>query len=368
MSQVLVSIVIPFYNRESSLRLCVNSILRAQYKTTEIILVDDGSTDSSTEIADSIASKYENVRVIHQQNKGVSSARNRGIEEANGEWITFVDSDDVVLSNHFDIVLAEANGVDLLMVESGRRKLDNLFETPCIKVKRIESDCAREYLMSPKFNPFKNIFYSIWDKFFRLDIISSNNIRFDESMSLGEDQVFVCEYLKHAGKMVRTTLPTYICVDWDIPIEHLGRKLRKPEDYLYNQIKGYEALKGLCEVVNNQVAEKYAVNFGIDRPITKILYGFAKKENQTIIDKEHLFEFLENKVVPFLHSIDTRKYNATSIDVRIARAILLNRGVSDAYKWADLWVNHIRPIIVRTGGVLFMPKNYISYRVSKFSH
>lgn len=365
---MLISVIIPFYNRVNTLRTCVESVLRADYRNTEIILVDDGSSDGSAEIADEFASKNSNVHVIHQQNGGVSAARNRGIDEARGEWITFVDSDDVVLPNHFDIVKYEGCDAELLMVGSGKRKPDNLVGVSGVNGKRIRSESAREYLMGPQFNPFKNIFYSIWDKFFKLDIINTYHIRFDESMSLGEDQVFVCDYLMHAGTMVHTTVPTYICVEWDTPVEHLGRKMRSPEDYLYNQIKGYEALRSLSMELKNRTAGKYAADFGINRPITKIVYGFAKECNRDLMEKGALLNFIETKVIPFLRTIDCKKYNAVNFDVRFTRYLLLKRGADTAYKWADLWVNHLQPVYNRMQSIFMMPKNFISYRMSKFFH
>lgn len=95
---MLVSIIVPVYNVESYLRTCVDSILNQTYKDIELILVDDGSKDKSGEICDEYASKDSRVRVIHQENKGLSGARNTGIENMTGELLMFVDSDDWISS------------------------------------------------------------------------------------------------------------------------------------------------------------------------------------------------------------------------------------------------------------------------------
>ena len=89
-----VSCIVPLYNVEQYLKDCVDSLLQISEIAVEIILVDDGSTDSSLEIAKQYADRYAQIKVIHQPNKGLSEARNRGLEVAKGEYIAFIDSDD----------------------------------------------------------------------------------------------------------------------------------------------------------------------------------------------------------------------------------------------------------------------------------
>ena len=90
-----------FYNVEYYLNECINSILNQTYNNLEIILVDDGSTDNSGNIAEHYASKDQRIKLIHKQNGGLSDARNTGIDIANGSFITFVDSDDALCPDTF---------------------------------------------------------------------------------------------------------------------------------------------------------------------------------------------------------------------------------------------------------------------------
>ena len=90
----LLSIIVPVYNVEMYLKRCVDSILKQDYDNMEIILVDDGSTDSSGVICDQYASNYKNVKVIHKKNGGLSDARNFGLDNCRGQYISFIDSDD----------------------------------------------------------------------------------------------------------------------------------------------------------------------------------------------------------------------------------------------------------------------------------
>ena len=92
--EVILSVIVPVYNSEGTIQRCVDSLLNSTFKATEIILIDDGSTDHSGTILDDYAKKNENVIVAHFQNGGSSYARNRGIERAHGKFITFVDADD----------------------------------------------------------------------------------------------------------------------------------------------------------------------------------------------------------------------------------------------------------------------------------
>ena len=98
----LVSVIIPIYNVEEYLSECINSIISQTYRNIEIILVDDGSPDASGSICDEYALKDERIRVVHKKNGGLSSARNAGLEIANGQYITFVDSDDWVAPTFLD--------------------------------------------------------------------------------------------------------------------------------------------------------------------------------------------------------------------------------------------------------------------------
>ena len=102
MENKLVSVIVPVFNREKEIDRCVKSILNQTYENIELILVDDGSAYSSLAICESYSEKDQRVRVFHQENNGVSSARNLGMQNAKGEYLTFVDSDDYVASDYVE--------------------------------------------------------------------------------------------------------------------------------------------------------------------------------------------------------------------------------------------------------------------------
>lgn len=111
----LVSVIVPVYNVEMQLRNCILSIVRQTYKNIEIILVDDGSTDSSGIICDQLAECFNNIKVIHKENGGLSSARNTALRFAKGDYYVFVDSDDYVADNMIEVMMKKADGADLVI-------------------------------------------------------------------------------------------------------------------------------------------------------------------------------------------------------------------------------------------------------------
>ena len=116
------SIIVPVYNVAQWLPETVDSVLEQTFRDFELILVDDGSGDGSGEICDSYAEKDSRVRVIHQKNAGVSAARNAGVAAAEGDWIGFVDSDDIIEKDMFAVMmaLAEQYGADVVQCQHDR--------------------------------------------------------------------------------------------------------------------------------------------------------------------------------------------------------------------------------------------------------
>lgn len=130
----MVSIVVPVYNVEKNIRYCLESLINQSYKNLEIILIDDGSTDRSGDICDEYALKYNEVQVYHKENGGLSDARNYGMKYVSGNWIVFVDSDDLICYNFVSQLLffAETNNLDIAVCdfcELPEKRLENLPDT-----------------------------------------------------------------------------------------------------------------------------------------------------------------------------------------------------------------------------------------------
>lgn len=112
-----ISVIVPVYNTEEYLKNCIMSVVRQTYDNWELILVDDGSSDGSLSIADLAAEKDERIRVIHQKNAGPGAARNRGIEEALGDYVVFLDSDDYIDKNYFQLLVPKARINDVVFID-----------------------------------------------------------------------------------------------------------------------------------------------------------------------------------------------------------------------------------------------------------
>ena len=153
-TKFLVSVVVPVYNVENYIGYCIKSIINQSYKDLDIILIDDGSTDTSGQICDEWAKSDDRISVIHKTNGGLSDARNVGIDIATGEYITFIDSDDYILPTFIEYLynLISKNNADisvcqLINVDESNSVISSGGE-PLDKIVRGNSDCMKEYLSS----------------------------------------------------------------------------------------------------------------------------------------------------------------------------------------------------------------------------
>ena len=197
-----VSIIVPVYNAESYLHKCLESILNQTFKDFELILIDDGSTDSSGEICDDYNKKDCRIRVIHKLNEGVSIARNIGVEISKGKYIMFADADDYVELNWCEEMYSVITKNSNSMVISGICLYNERLKVNTKIYKKI-SDSEKSLRLTKKdlfFLYEKHLINSPCNKIFISKIIKDNNIKFDFNLSLGEDLLFNLNYLKKVDK------------------------------------------------------------------------------------------------------------------------------------------------------------------------
>lgn len=207
----MISIIIPVYNAEGYLNCCMKSIVSQTYKDWEVILVDDGSKDTSAGICDKYAEEYPNIRCIHKKNGGVSSARNTGIEQAKGEWIFFCDADDMLLPGALEKMTAEAEQHQTEFLMFGYEKVSETGKSLLKKIEQKDKIINRNKALLEMFKasdyPYQGY---LWCKLFRRNIINENHISFDENISFNEDRLFIIEYLtKVKSDVFYTTSPVY---------------------------------------------------------------------------------------------------------------------------------------------------------------
>jgi glycosyltransferase involved in cell wall biosynthesis len=187
-----ISVIVPVYNVERYLCKCLDSILNQTFTNFELLLIDDGSLDASGQICDEYALKDVRIRVFHKENGGVSSARNLGLDNAKGKWIAFIDSDDWVDSTYLEHLLEGDEDVELRVMGIIKQK----------RSKKWTKEVAHEelFLMDDFWRFYKlymtySIFLGPYVKLFLLAVINKINIRFNPSLSYGEDCIFNLQYL-----------------------------------------------------------------------------------------------------------------------------------------------------------------------------
>lgn len=311
MENILISVIIPIYNRECTIKTCLEGILSSDYLNYEIVIVDDGSTDNSLKICKYFAEKNSRIRVFHQDNKGVSKARNEGIKLARGKWITFVDSDDTIRADYFSSIankLLNIENLDLTFV--GHSSADVLIDGT-VNIKNVGYNGTYKILKGTsniihwlfnEISPYECCFYSVWNKLFRADIIREHNLFFEEDITLTEDQIFILNYLRYTKTLLYNNTPFYITCNWSINERKysLGGNLRTPEYYIYIQSKNYQAFKDLYSLVPDYGLKKYAVNYILDRPISRILFQYLSVYNFYKYGYKRLHRIAKNNIKPLL--------------------------------------------------------------------
>lgn len=203
-----ISVIVPVYNAEAFLTQSIESILVQSFNDFELILVDDGSMDGSGDICDAYSKQDHRVRVIHQANAGVSAARNAGLHAARGEWVTFVDSDDIVLDCFLSSLLSVASmDKQIDLAYCGYAIADNSMSIKTYRTHYyVGVESIRQILSSTKF-----LFRcSPWAKLFRSSIIKENGLEFDANLQISEDRLFVYNYLLYVRGIAATSTIGYL--------------------------------------------------------------------------------------------------------------------------------------------------------------
>ncbi|MBR5341250.1 MAG: glycosyltransferase family 2 protein [Erysipelotrichaceae bacterium] len=206
------TIIVPVYNGEKSLKRCVESILAQDYKDFEALLIDDGSKDDSYKIMSEFAKEDERIIPIHKENGGVSSTRNLGLEKARGKYIQFIDVDDWLPFDSAKLMVRamEENKADMVIGDFYRVVDDKISKKGSIR----EGGMITRNLFADKMMITPADFYygALWNKLYRKEIIDKYKIRMDENISYCEDTIFNLEYLLHANLIYVLKSPVYYYV------------------------------------------------------------------------------------------------------------------------------------------------------------
>lgn len=233
--QAKISVIMPVYNAESRVGIAIESILNQTYNNFELILVNDGSSDRSGEICKNYAKKDKRIKLINQNNLGVSAARNRGIEESTGEYINFIDADDTIVPKALELLIETIKDNNYDMIIYGMSfDYYNRGEYSYSLHKVIDKniiDCS-EMIQDIFFDLYdSNYLSSSCNKLIKKSMILENSIRFDTNMAILEDFKFTLDILSSTNHILAINKPLYNYYN-ELSISKLSK--RPNIDYMNN--------------------------------------------------------------------------------------------------------------------------------------
>lgn len=270
----LITIIVPVYNTEKYLERCVNSIVNQTYDNLEIILVDDGSTDNSGKICDEYAEKDGRIKVIHKENGGVSSARNLGLNVCSGDYVGFVDSDDTIEPNMYEILYTNLieNNADISICKFAWVKNNCIKKEETNEIEIINANNAICFsLIGEKFAG------QLCNKLFKREILK--DIRFDTEIFVYEDLLVLIQYLLKSNKVVYSSICLYNYYLRETSAYH--------SPFNEKQITAYNACLKINELLKNK-QEYYKFKPYVDYAMINCnLYFLQKMVYDKIARKKH---------------------------------------------------------------------------------
>lgn len=305
MQKDLVSIIVPVYNVEKYLKQCIDSIINQTYINTEIILIDDGSTDNSGKICDDYAKKDNRIKVIHKKNEGISATRNRGIDEAYGEYISFVDSDDYIDKDMISILCEdiENNNADIAVcdyyVQEDTKQIKKIKKDDIHNVKTLLPSEALKKCFQKEFE-----FY-LWNKMFKKTLF--NGIKFPNGKN-SEERYTLPKLIDNSKKIIFDSEKLYYYRIRKDSIIHSNDKINcdalDADNYLVQYIEKNhkeienEAKKSLINT-NLAIYNKIYLNKKNDLKTIQLICNNIKKNYTKSIKKSENAKF-NIKIVLFL--------------------------------------------------------------------
>ena len=285
--KIKLSIVIPVYNVEDYVAKCLDSLINQTYSNLEIICVNDGSTDNSLKILNRYKEKDKRIIVIDKPNGGVSSARNTGIDVSNGEYITFVDSDDYIDTDAYENCLKIIKEKDADVLAFGY----------IVEPEHVVNNRFKQDKYYTRFECFKNEFNSnssVWNKIFRTNIIKNNHIRFAEDVSYAEDSLFLKMVFPHTKIVLASPNSYYHYVQRDSSIEQTysyEKRLISKINYCYHLVKYY---------TDNQYDEAYIDVLDSCLEVYDIIHNF--EYNKRKYYAEQILKILDEMLLPKINT------------------------------------------------------------------
>ncbi|TFU59565.1 glycosyltransferase [Gemella sp. WT2a] len=289
MNKALISVIIPVYNVKDYLEDSVKSVRNQTLKNIEIILVDDGSTDGSSELCDRLANEDARIKVIHKENGGVSDARNVGMEGSNAEYIGFVDSDDFIEPNMYEILYREIEDSKADLAYCDYQNVENITDKPKYSEKKEKFVYSGEEII-------KNVLYSnnitmhLWTKLYKKEIALKHKFPVGKTY---EDAFFTIPYFLDCKKAVEIRQPLYRYV------KRQGSIVNSP--YTKSDLAVLEAHKINYNLLKNNPKFLEGAEYRLYWSNFYILDRMLKTDNfDDLENKEKVIKFLKGRYIDIL--------------------------------------------------------------------
>ena len=311
-----ISIIVPIYNAENFLVKCIDSLINQTYTDTEIILVNDGSTDSTIEILNCYEKQYENIKVIHKTNEGCDIARNKGLDISTGEFIIFVDADDYLLKNCCETVISAIINTKADFLCFGAKFYSNSkkskigFRYSCKEI--LGSDILLDFLLSGE------IKVVIWNKIYRKSTIEKFKIRFPDNRSGGDrsggDSLFTMTVALHSNYAI--LIPgLFYCHSSVNPLSFTNNLT---VEHFISSIEVLNFKRRL--LIQNDLFNKYELYFEIHSAKTMTHLVFLSALN---INNYNEFDKCANIIINSKNWTSLRKIGITKLPLNITLRIVL---------------------------------------------
>lgn len=310
----LISIIVPVYNVEKYLEQCIDSLVNQTYKNIEIIIVNDGSTDSSGELCDKLAKRDSRINVVHKKNAGLGFARNTGLEFVKGKYVTFIDSDDfadvdLIENLYNEIILNNADtciGGFKRVNDDGKVLYKEKYKSVTYSGNEVVQELLLRILGS---SPEKSdaIRMSVWNVLFSVEIIKNNNLKFcSERKYISEDLIFDIDYYQHSKK---TSIINSCAYNYRVNNNSLTMKYRDDKfvkcRFLYNEVCNKIKESSLSSDAILRLQRQYFVNIRTcisqeNIKVSRLNYNSAIKNIDLICNDKQLQtiikEYPKNKI------------------------------------------------------------------------
>ena len=273
------TVVVPVYNSEKYISKCIDSLLKSSYKKFDILLINDGSKDKSLEILRRYEKKYDNIKVINQENQGVSKTRNDAIKNVKTKYIMFIDNDDFVDEDYIETYYNNIINTDYVVVEGGYRRPNS------------KGKIVKELSINNKYEWSKFMITAPWAKIFDREFLVKNNVEFLVN-NLGEDVYFNLHILMLTDKI---KIIDYIGYNWffnEKSVSNSNQKNINNLDYFNLLNSSYDLTKKVDMKISEEILEYFFIRY-----IAWLLSFSVKKLSYREISKNYdkLFNWLKEK-------------------------------------------------------------------------